>query len=157
MEERRHNSRRQMDRGLLKLHGKSLEPKQEKRKARRAIRHSCKVVLTIEFREKAEGSDDWVVSSKQIQGRVLDLSEEGAAFFIKHPATASQLFPFRINLFDGTHIEGEGEVRWVKQKESAKGYTIGVQFSQIDEINLERVFAFLRELDNTLGMAKEAK
>lgn len=141
----------------MKLQGKTLENKQEKRKVRRAIRHSCKVVLTVEFRHQAEGSDEWVVSRQQIQGRVLDLSEEGAAFFIKYPATPNQLFPFRINVYDGTHIEGEGEVRWVKQKESAKGYTVGVQFSQLDDTNLDRVYAFLRELDNTLGMGQETE
>lgn len=139
----------------MKLHGKSLEKKHEKRKVRRAIRHSCKVVLSIEFRHQPEGSDEWVVSRQEIKGRVLDLSEDGAAFFIKYPATTNQLFPFRINIYDGSHIEGQGEVRWVKQKESAKGYTVGVQFSQIDNANLDKVFSFLRELDNTLGMGEE--
>jgi hypothetical protein len=155
VEERRVQARRQSDRDLLKLHGKTAEQKQEKRTVRRAIRHSCKVVLTIEFRHQPPGDGEWIVNRQEIQGRVLDLSEDGAAFFIKHPATANQMFPFRINVYDGSYIEGQGEVRWVKQKEAAKGYSIGVHFTQIDRTNIDRVHAFLRELDNTLGIVED--
>lgn len=155
MEERRSELRRKSDRDLLKLHGKSLAKKQEKREVRRAIRHSCKAVLTIEFRHQASGSDEWVVKRQEIKGRVLDLSEEGASFFIKYPATSNQTFPFRINIYDGSHIEGQAEVRWVKQKESAKGYTVGVQLTQLDNTNRDKVYSFLAELDSTLGMPEE--
>ena len=74
MDERRQQLRRQSDRDLQKLHGKSIEVKQEKRKVRRAIRHSCKVSLTIEFRHQASGSNEWKVSRQEVQGKVLDLS-----------------------------------------------------------------------------------
>jgi hypothetical protein len=154
VEERRTERRRQEDRDFAKLHGKQVEHKQEKRSVRRAIRHSCKAVLTIEFRHQADGNGDWIEKREDVNARVLDLSEDGAAFFIKHPATASQVFPFRINVFDGSHIEGEAEIRWVRQKESAKGYTIGAQFSAIDSTNQDRVDTFLRELDSTLGMVE---
>ena len=155
MEERRHNFRRQSDRDLQKLHGRSAAVKEEKRKARRAIRHSCKAVLTIEFRHQGEDGGDWVVSRKDLKGRVLDLSEEGASFFIKYPATTNQLFPFRIDTYDGSRIEGQGEVRWVKQKNSAKGYSVGVYFTQIDKDNLEQIHTFLHNLDSTLGLGGE--
>ena len=106
MEERRHNLRRLSDRDLQKLYAKSVAQKEDKRKVRRAIRHSCKAVLTIEFRHQGSESDEWNVSRKYLKGRVLDLSEEGASFFIKYPATTNQLFPFRIDTYDGSRIEG---------------------------------------------------
>lgn len=78
-------------------------------------------MLTIEFQHQGDDGDDWIVSRKDLKGRVLDLSEEGVSFFINCPTTTNQLFPFRIDTYDGSRIEGQGEVRWAKKKDSAKG------------------------------------
>ncbi|MFP6582815.1 MAG: PilZ domain-containing protein [Candidatus Hydrogenedentota bacterium] len=89
---------------------------------------------------------------QKIPSRVVDLSEEGAAFFTRYPATTNQSFHFAINLAAGGKIEGQADVRWVKQKESANGYAIGCRFSPIDDANVRRIQSFLEELDATLGL-----
>lgn len=159
MEERRVTIRREADRQIAqqtsevsKLVAKD-QNKQQQRALHRAIRHTCKAVLDIEFSYQTPGEDEWVKSKQEVKGRVLDLSNEGAAFFIRHSATAEQTFNFRIDLFDGSNIQGAAQVRWVKQQASAKGFSVGVQFVQIDEVNATRIKNFLFELDATLGTA----
>lgn len=157
MEERRVTLRRESDRQRAGEADQASEvmtktqDKQHKRALRHAIRHTCKAVLDIEFSHKNDENDEWVTSCQKIKGRVLDLSHEGAAFFVRHAATANQRFNFRIDLFDGSNIKGQAEVRWIKQQDSAKGYSVGVKFSSIDDTNLNRINTFLRELDATLG------
>lgn len=159
MEERRVLIRRESDRKLFQQSDQANatltkdQNKQHKRALRRAIRHTCKAMLNIEFSYKSDDSDDWVTNRQKIKGRVLDLSNEGAAFFIRHSATTNQQFNFRIDLFDGANIEGQAEVRWVKKQDSAKGYSIGAKFITIDDMNLSRIDNFLQELDATLGTA----
>lgn len=159
MEERRVLIRRELDRQLVQQSAQASEAiakdqsKHRKRALRRAIRHTCKAVLDIEFSYKSGDSDEWVTNRQKIKGRVLDLSKEGAAFFIRHSATTNQHFNFHIDLFDGSNITGQAEVRWVKKQDSAKGYSVGVKFTTIDTMNLSRIENFLAELDATLGTA----
>lgn len=160
MEERRTSIRRVEDRDRLAALGKSTaelsEKKIEQRKMRRAIRHACKAELTIEISHQRGNSEEWVVERQKLPGRVLDLSEEGAAFFIRYPATTNQSFQFQINLAGGGFIQGQADVRWVKQKDSAKGFAIGSRFTRIDNANLKKVKVFLDELDATLGLGAES-
>ena len=161
MEERRVTIRREADRQLQQQSSQASQllakdkGKQHKRSMRRAIRHTCKAILEIEFSYQSDNSDEWITSHQKIKGRVLDLSDDGAAFFIRHAATTNQHINFRIDLFDGANITGQGQVRWVKKQESAKGFSLGVQFSQMDEVNTSRVHSFLAELDATLGTVSD--
>lgn len=156
MEERRVHIRRQADRERIEHANESRPAKDQSRKRRRAIRHSCKAELNIEVSHQQGGpGGEWVITRQRLQGRVLDLSEDGASFFVKYPASTNQNFNFLIKLNDGRKIEGAADVRWVKQKESAKGYAVGARFTRIDNRNLKLIDVFLKKLDETLGLGDE--
>ena len=160
VEERRVEIRRQADRELISRASKTGAgedgSRQESRKRRRAIRHACKAELNIEVSHQQGGrGGEWVVTRQRLQGHVLDLSEDGASFFIKYPASTNQNFNFLIKLHDGRKIEGAADVRWVKQKESANGYAVGTRFTRIDNRNLKLIALFLEKLDETLGLGDE--
>jgi hypothetical protein len=156
VQEQRIRVRREADRELLERAGGNPAPKkgkkEDKRALRRAIRHACKAELNIEISHQQGDSKEWTTSRQRVSSRVLDLSEEGASFFTRYAANTNQTFEFRIKLYDGKEILGLAEVRWVKQKESARGYAVGTQFSRIDAENLQRIRGFLMEMDSTLGM-----
>jgi len=155
MEERRQSSRRQADKDLLKfVEEHQLGPSADKvnrRKKRHAIRHACKAVLDIEIAFKADNDPEWTSARKKVKARVLDLSDEGASFFIKYPVATDQIMHLVIQLYDGKMIEAQGEVRWVRQKESHHGYTLGVKFTHIDPSNKEHVANFIEQLVGSLG------
>ena len=155
MEERRQSVRRQADKDLLKFVDEhQLGPsadKVQRRKKRHAIRHACKAVLEIEIAFKSENDSEWSSARKKVKARVLDLSDDGASFFIKYPVATDQIMHLVIQLFDGKMIEAQGEVRWVRQKESHHGYTLGVKFTHIDPNNREHVANFIEQLEATLG------
>jgi hypothetical protein len=159
VEERRTTIRRESDRQLVAQVGQASEvvakekTKQQQRALRHAIRHTCKALLEIEFSYQSGDDETWTTTRQEVQGRVLDLSNDGAAFFIRQAATTNQLCGFRIDLYDGTTITGQAEIRWVKQQKSAKGYSVGAQFQRIDNVNADRIKHFLAELDATLGTA----
>lgn len=160
MDERRVMVRRRADRDKIEQVSTAAssgdKSRDGKRTLRRAIRHSCKAELHIEVSHQQGGTGgEWVVTRQKLNGRVLDLSEEGASFFIKYPASTNQNFSFLIKLNDGRKIEGAADVRWVKQKDSANGYAVGTRFTRIDNRNLELIHAFLEKLDRTLGIGEE--
>jgi c-di-GMP-binding flagellar brake protein YcgR len=159
MEERRKTMRRQADQDLLKFveehqSGPSAD-KVQRRKKRHAIRHACKAVLEIEIAFKSENENEWTSAKKKVKARVLDLSDDGASFFIKYPAATDQIMYLAIQLFDGKMIEAQGEVRWVRQKDSHHGYTLGVKFTHIDPANKEHVANFIEQLEATLGTSPD--
>ena len=155
MEERRRTVRRQADRDLLEQMEQRSARSQDKehaRKRRHAIRHQCTASLEIELSSSAGQSGEWSVSRQRIEARVLDLSEEGAALFTKHPLAIGQSFGLKITLDNGAMIEAVAEVRWSKHKERKNGYLSGVKFTHLAQEFHERIKAFLAELENTLGL-----
>ena len=57
---------------------------------RRAIRHHCKVRMTLKIRRKNAHMDTWTVEELPLQGRILDLSEEGCSVFSRDPIEMGQ-------------------------------------------------------------------
>ena len=155
MEERRKEVRRQADKDLLVMVEDLAGGKLRKRKRRRAIRHTCRARLDIEIQFQSGGSSGWSTAQKEIKGRVLDLSEEGASLFIKYPVAAEQTFRLSIELNSSRTVEVQAQVRWVKQQESHEGYSIGVKFTHVDPAAYEHIHAFLGNLDATLGTGAE--
>lgn len=154
--DRRKHLRRKDDRDLvleaLERRKAKSAPEGRERKLRRAIRHNCVADLDYEVAEKRGDSEEWEVSTYKINGRVLDLSAEGAALFTKQPLSMGQVASLCIHLYDGRKIQTQAEVRWTKRKEKKGGYATGVQFVQISEEDEKLIEEFIAELDETLGL-----
>lgn len=152
MEERRSTVRRQEDRELRERVKEKLDGETAQRRKRRAIRHNCRAVVELEVAHSAGSGDDWTTSKHKIPGRIIDLSEEGAAVFTQLPIAVNQRFRLNIKLYDGAVIETQSEARWTQHKEQKNGYLTGALFTHIDPANRKRIVAFLKELDETMGL-----
>ncbi len=152
MKERRVLVRRRADREFLEIVEKKtgLKPQQlvVRAKRRRVIRHLCKALLIL------EGVDTPTEPGPphQIEGRVLDLSEGGASLLAEHEVAAGQRCHVELKIIDGGRIESTAEIRWATRKEAKDGYAVGVRFVDLDDINAQRLQAFLGKLDATLGL-----
>jgi c-di-GMP-binding flagellar brake protein YcgR len=151
VKERRMLVRRRADREFLEIVEKKtgLRPQQlvARTKRRRVIRHLCKAELTLQ----GVGMSTEPSSPRQIEGRVLDLSEGGASLFAEHEVAAGQRCRVKLKIIDGGTIESTAEIRWVTRKEAKAGYAVGVRFVDLDDSNAQRLDAFLGKLDATLG------
>lgn len=161
MEERRVSERRQQLRRRedRRLYREALERRKAEsssgghdRKLRRAIRHNCVADLDYEIVEQRGDSEEWTATRYKINGRVLDLSAEGAAIFTKQPLSMGQVSNLHINTYDGQKIAAKAEVRWTKHKDRKGGYATGLKFVEITDSNRTLIKAFLQELDDTLGL-----
>jgi c-di-GMP-binding flagellar brake protein YcgR len=112
------------------------------------IRHVSKAELMLE----SVGTPAEPDSPHQIEGRVLDLSEGGASLFAEHEVAAGQRCRVKLKILDGGIVESTAEIRWVTRKEARDGYAVGVRFVDLDDINAQRLEAFLGKLDATLGL-----
>jgi c-di-GMP-binding flagellar brake protein YcgR len=156
LEERRKALRRENDREMQRLveriAKKPATAVVQERQRRRAIRHSCKAIVTMEIQHAVGGSGAMKSHRHKIPVRVLDLSDGGAAIFSKHPMAHGEVFHMEIKTYDARSIEAKGQVRWSKEKASKGGYAVGVQFTYIDSPSQDRLKTFLSELDANLGM-----
>lgn len=161
MEERRGKPRRQRDQDLLdkiaELQGAAdrratPESDEAKRKRRRAIRHNCQATIQMLIGHKPGEMDTWEVHPMQIKGRVLDLSRDGASLFAKQPFEADQELRVMITLRDGTKVQANSTVRWLKAVPEKDGYAFGVRFGHLPEKEAKRIGALLEELDATAGL-----
>jgi len=160
-EERRNTVRREADRELLKKahlaaagtdHRGPDAQKAAERMRRRAIRHNCKVGIQMVIGHAAGYSDDWSVDSVKIGGRVLDLSDGGASLFTKQSFETGQRLRLTVQLRDGSKIDTNGTVRWVKEVPQRHGYASGVEFGEVPAKNRKKIAKFLTELDHTSGL-----
>jgi hypothetical protein len=158
-QERRQLVRRKSDRELYELIEKKtgVEPARlvRERKLRRAIRHTCKAVLSLDVKHSPGDFDHTETDEVHLKARVLDLSEGGASLFCKHELRQGATCRIAVKLYDGTSVEADSEIRWTSHKPRKDGYALGLQFLQIDEKNERRLKNFLEDLDNTLGMGEE--
>jgi len=156
MEERRQIVRRKADRELREFIESKTGQKPESvlrgRKLRRAIRYSCKASIDMSVAHRAGASGAWDTDAQTVKARVLDLSEGGAALFCKYEIRPGARIGVRVQLYDGSNIEADSEVRWSKHKERKDGYALGVEFVEMDARNEKRLNHFLAELDATLGL-----
>jgi c-di-GMP-binding flagellar brake protein YcgR len=159
VEERRKQVRRESDRELLHIVAETRKSgdaeAQSARQRRRAIRHTSKAVVDMSLRYEMGGGGAVEEHTQPVPARVLDLSEGGAALFLKHPIAHGEKFRLTIKTYDGSAIAAMAEVRWSQHKESKGGYLIGVQFTHLDPNNREHLLRYLRELDENLGMEPE--
>ncbi len=156
MEERRKTLRREADREMQRMVERfSKKPAAEAirdRQLRRAIRHSCRAVVTMEIQHAVGGTGSIQSHRQPIPVRVLDLSKGGASIFSKHPMAHGEIFDIAIKTKDDRNIEAKAEVRWTKHKESKGGYAVGIAFTYVDTSSMEKLTAFLDDLDANLGM-----
>ena len=161
MEERRGVIRRQYDRELLQRVGQLVQPSDRrtktegddaKRKRRRAVRHNCKVGIKMPIKHSAGTSDTWSHDSIKVDGRLLDLSPEGASLFTKQPFETAQELQLAIMLQDKTKISTMAVVRWVKSIPEKKGFASGVRLMDVAEKDQKRIIKFLDRLDATAGL-----
>ena len=161
MEERRSLLRRQSDRDLLQKVSLVPFPAERrsasggddaKRQRRRAVRHNCRVGIRMSIRHSAGRSDTWSEDSIRIEGRLLDLSPDGASLFTKNPFETGQELKLVIKLHDKTKISGTAVVRWVKSIPDKKGYASGVCLMDVSAKDKKHIIKFLDKLDATLGL-----
>lgn len=161
MDERRAVVRRQADRHILQRvkrlqelvdRRSHFEDEDLQRKRRRAIRHNCRVSIRMLIGHAAGPSDQWSVDALKVDGRVLDLSAEGASLLTKQAFEAGQELRITIRLRDESQITTAAMVRWVKAVPEKGAYASGVQFVQVTSKDQGRIEQFLKELDNTAGL-----
>lgn len=119
---------------------------------RRAIRHNCKVQIALRIREQWGSADAWTPTEHPVKGRILDLSAEGCSVFTRQQLDIGQTLSLLIMLRDNSSIRAAGNVRWTKGVKEHDGYAAGVQFANIPDNERRRINAFLKELDETIGM-----
>ena len=161
MQERRKTIRREADRRLVKRvkhlqqmvdRRSNFEAEEAQRKLRRAIRHRCRASIKMLIGHAAGASDAWAVDVVRVDGRVLDLSAEGASLFTKQAFEAGQQLRVTIKLREGVNIETEAVVRWVKAVPEKAAYATGVQFAKVSNQDQEKIMEFLHVLDANLGL-----
>lgn len=156
MEERRKTIRRVSDRQLMekieRLQKAGDGGKAERRKRRHTIRHTCNVTIEVLIGRAAGGSDEWTVDGVTIQGRLLDLSADGASLFTKHNLETGQELRLAIDLHGKSTITTKATVRWVKAIPEKNGYASGTQFGHVADKDREALATYLEELDRTAGL-----
>jgi hypothetical protein len=160
VEERRKIVRRSADRELrAQLERISRLPdqrgdagKEERRKRRHAIRHTCQVKIEMLIGKAGGFSNDWLVDAVDIRGRLLDLSADGASLFTKQPLETGQELRLAVGLLDSLCIHTGATVRWVKALPDKDGYASGAQFNHLPKEDQQRLNSFLAELETTAGL-----
>ena len=160
MQERRNTIRRRDDHEMLaRLKEAQASPssaasvdKELARARRRAIRHNCKVGIDMLVKHRQGMGDSWSTDTFAVEGRILDLSVEGASLYTKNPFEAHQELRLVIQLEDKTAIQAEAAVRWVKASSRNGGYTSGVEFTKVSGKDQKKVAKFLKVLDETFGL-----
>ena len=161
MQERRKTIRREADERLLERAKRlqkmvdrrsHFEGEDAARKLRHAIRHNCKASLRMVIGHVSGGSDTWKQDAVTLEGRVLDLSEEGASLFAKQAFEAGQEFRLAIEMKNGSKVETNAVVRWVKAIPEKKAYAAGVQFVRLAAKDQEKIHEFLQFLDANVGL-----
>lgn len=162
MEEKRKQIRRAADKELMQRvqvlqaavdrRGAAEEQEAAEKRKRHAVRHNCKVAIKMVLRHAAGGSNEWSVDAIRVEGRVLDLSVGGASLFTKQPFDTGQELRLTILLRDGTKINTNAMVRWVKSVPQKGGSASGVQFVEVLEKDQQALNKFLRELSETSGL-----
>ena len=161
--ERRKGMRRQSDRDLLDRLQSVQRARQGdsedegaaselRRIRRRAIRHNCEVRLSLVMSHRAGMGDVWSASEHPVKGRILDLSVEGCSVFTQNPIEIGQQLSLMLRLLDGRQIGTRGIARWTKGVPQKGGYAVGVQFETLCEKDVKAVRAFLKEMDDTVGL-----
>jgi c-di-GMP-binding flagellar brake protein YcgR len=130
----------------------SAADKELARARRRAIRHNCKVGINMLMKHRQGGGDTWSTDTFAVEGRILDLSVEGASLYTKNPFETHQELQLSILLEDKTSIQAQAVVRWVKAAQQKGGYTSGVSFTKVSSKDQKKVAKFLRVLDQTFGL-----
>jgi c-di-GMP-binding flagellar brake protein YcgR len=163
MEERRKAVRRVADRELQQKAQQlqamadrralsSAEQEAAEKRKRHAIRHNCKVAIKMLIGHAAGSSDSWSVDAIKVDGRVLDLSAGGASLFTKQPFETGQELRLTIQLRDGSKINTNALIRWIKSIPQKGGYASGVQFVEVSEKDRRAISKFLVELSETSGL-----
>lgn len=158
MEERRKIVRRQADRDLLERSSgppdRRVDPdtKAYRHKRRRAIRHNCRVQITLNLKHSSGYSDTWSESKHKVPGRILDLSGDGCSVFSEHGLEIGQSLGLKIQLRDAAIIESPGVVRWTRGVDQKNGFASGVQFVNPPAKTVKQIEKFLKELDATIGL-----
>jgi c-di-GMP-binding flagellar brake protein YcgR len=160
MQERRNSIRRKDDHALLAQlreaqnasPGETSATKELVRARRRAIRHNCKVGINMLIKHRQGMSDTWSTDTFAVEGRILDLSIEGASLYTKKQLDTHQELRLVIQLEDKTSIQSEAIVRWVKAASQKGGYTSGVAFTKVSGKDQKKIQKFLKVLDETFGL-----
>lgn len=161
LQERRKFIRREADRHILKRvkrlqklvdRRSNFDAEDAQRKRRRAIRHNCKVAIKMLIGHAAGVSDQWSVDAIKVEGRVLDLSAEGASLYTKQAFEAGQELRLTITLRDRSKIVTSAVVRWVKAVPEKNAYASGVEFAKVGVQDQTKIMEFLRELDESAGL-----
>lgn len=163
VQERRKTARREEDRAMreqLDHYARAMEQRvpdkassdQTKRSRRRAVRHNCKVAIRMSIGHAAGHDDTWSVDTLKVDGRLLDLSTEGASLFTKDPFQTAQNLQLVIELQDKTKISAKAVVRWVKAVPKKGGYASGVRLMDLATKDQKRIASFLSKLDATAGL-----
>ena len=157
-EERRKFVRRASDRDLWNQLQQAREQasgdanRELRHKRRRAIRHSCKVQVSIPMGHKDAHSRDWSMSAQPISGRLLDLSIDGCQVFSRHNLEIGAMLNLLITFEEGEDIKAVGVVRWTKIVQEKQGFALGVQFTRAENHAQAQIQAFLTKLDRTSGL-----
>ena len=156
MHERREKVRRQADLDMvdrLKAYeAGGADSKEQRRKRRRAIRHTCRVHIAIKISSSSGTMDTWNVEAHPIKGRILDLSAEGCSVFTAQRLEIGQELKLIIVLESGAQVNTAGAVRWTKDIDVHGGYASGVQFAVLGPKDQKAIHAFLAKLDRTIGL-----
>ncbi len=150
MEERRKLVRRKADRELLewvRQHRAGVEAREQRHEKRRAIRHTCKVTIELIMAYSSGRSNDWSVDSVEVKGRLLDLSENGAALMTRERFETGQELRLGIHLPSGTTINTVATIRWTKAVPEKGACASGVQFKHVADRDRQLITEFLKELD----------
>jgi len=128
------------------------DTKEQRRKRRRAIRHTCSVHIAIKISSSSGNMDTWNVAAHPIKGRILDLSAEGCSVFTPQRLEIGQELKLIIVLEGGAQVNTSGSVRWTKDVDAHHGYASGVQFAALGSKDQKAIHALLAKLDRTIGL-----
>ena len=160
--ERRKYLRRQADRelsmrlqaaaGAQATQGEDAAASELRKLRRRAIRHNCEVRMALVVSHRAGMGDVWSDSEHPVKGRILDLSVDGCSVFTSGPIEIGQRLSLVLKLSKGKQLGTHGMVRWTKSVQKKGGYASGVQFAELNKKDLKAIRAFLKEMDDTVGL-----
>ncbi|HPO17053.1 MAG TPA: PilZ domain-containing protein [Candidatus Hydrogenedentes bacterium] len=156
LQERRKTVRRQADRDMMQKLQEARRgedaSREERHRRRRAIRHTCKVNMGLRIKHSTGQSDTWSETEHPIAGRILDLSLDGCSIFSGIQLDIGQDMNLVIEVRNGRKIQAAGIVRWTKYVREHAGFASGLQFTAISPKDRQTVDAFLKELDENIGL-----
>jgi hypothetical protein len=160
LEERRKQIRRQADCHMMerlaqleKLERRlGADPEDAKRKRRHAIRHNCRAVVQVTLGHAPGFSGDWSVDAIELEGRVLDLSLEGASLFTRQDFSPGQWLMVGIKPNNGDAIHVRSSVRWIKAIPEKGGFASGVKFKDVPPSEEKKIMLFLDGIIRSAGL-----